>query len=118
MKTLQEFIKEQLNVVNESESATVTFDFSGLENAEDTLKSLTDREGCSVDDQKLTVTISSETVDKLDSVQDILQQYSETLRNSSKRSSDEQYAQKTKEFAENVTKMNEKIDEITNPEEE
>lgn len=132
MKTLQNFIIERSNIniersninieqsnINEEEtSVSVVFDFTDLENAEETLKSLEEREGCSVEDNKLTVTITSDNCDKLDTVQDILQQYAETLRNSSRRSSDEQYAQKTKAFAEKVDEFNDALDKVLNPEEE
>lgn len=118
MKTLQDFIIEKSQLNEGIESKSITFDFTDLENAEDTLKSFEDREGCTVEDNKLTVTITKDNVDKLDSVQDILQQYGETLRKSSKSTNDEQYAQKTKKFAERVEELNDIIDEIENPEEE
>ena len=118
MKTLQEYLIESTNVFEDDESKTVTFDFTDLENAEETINSLKDKEGVSVDDNKVTITITSDNVDNLGSVQDILQQYCSTIRNSSKRSSNEQYAQKTKSFEESVNKMNDIIDEIQNPEED
>ncbi len=119
MKSLQEFIIENVEVdESKSESKTITFNFDGLENAEDTLKSFEDREGCSVEDNKLTVTLSEETKGKLDSVQDILQQFCETIRNSSKRSSDEQYAQKTKSFEDKLKEFNDALDELENPDED
>ena len=118
MKTLQEYLIESTNVFEDDESKTVTFDFTDLENAEETINSLKDKEGVSVDDNKVTITITSDNVDNLGSVQDILQQYCSTIRNSSKRSSNEQYAQKTKSFEESVGKMNDIIDEIQNPEDD
>ena len=119
MKHLQDYIVES-SKINEGEttSKTVTFDFTDLENAEDTLKSLEEKEGVSIEENKLTLTITSENVDKLYTVQDILQQYSDTLRNSSKRSSDEQYAQKTVAFEKKIKEMNDAIDEIKNPQNE
>lgn len=117
MKSLSEFIKESMTL-NESESTSVTLNFGGLEGAEDTLKSLEGKEGCTIEDDKVTISVNADNASKLDSVVDILQQFAETLRSSSKRSSDEQYAQKTKAFAENVSKIVDKIDEIENPEEE
>lgn len=114
MKHLLEYINERSQVNESSESKKIIFDFTDLENAEDTLKSLSDREGCEVEDTKLTVTITKDNCNKLDSVQDILQQYSEILRSSTKRSSNEQYAQKTKSFAEKVAEFNDALDEIQN----
>ena len=59
-----------------------------------------------------------DTVDKLDTVQDILQQFCQTVRNSQKRSSDEQYAQKTVEFEKKVGELNDALDEIANPDDD
>ena len=119
MKRLQEFINEQaevnVNITEAKDSKEITFDFTDLENGEETLKSLEDKEGCTVEDNKLTVKITSDNVDKLDTVQDILQQYSDTIRSSQKRSSDEQYAQKTIKFEKKVGEFNDAIDEISNP---
>ena len=120
MKRLQEFINEQVdvNITEAKDSKEFTFDFTDLENGEETLKSLEDKEGCTIEDNKLTVKITDDNVDKLDTVQDILQQFAETVRSSVKRSSDEQYAQKTKKFAEKVAEFNDAIDEISNPEDD
>ena len=120
MKSLQEFINEQaevnVDITEAKDSKEITFDFTDLENGEETLKSLEDKEGCTIEDNKLTVKITNDNADKLDTVQDILQQFAETVRSSVKRSSDEQYAQKTKKFAEKVAEFNDAIDEISNPE--
>ena len=119
MKRLQEFINEQaevnVNITEAKDSKEITFDFTDLENGEETLKSLEDKEGCTVEDNKLTIKITGDNVDKLDTVQDILQQYSDTIRSSQKRSSDEQYAQKTIKFEKKVGEFNDAIDEISNP---
>lgn len=119
MKHLQDYIVES-SKINEGEttSKTVTFDFTDLENAEDTLKSLEEKEGVSIEENKLTLTITSENVDKLDTVQDILQQFCSTIRNSSKRTNNEEYAQKTVNFEKKVKEMNDAIDEIKNPKNE
>lgn len=115
MKSLQDFIIESGEINEGKDTASITFDFTDLENAKETIESIQDKEGVEVDDQKVTVTINKDNVAKLDSVQDILQQYSETIRNSTKRTNDEQYAQKTKSFAEKVGELNDAIDEISNP---
>lgn len=115
MKSLQDFIIESNEINEGKDTASITFDFTDLENAEETIDSLKDKEGVSIEDKKVTVTINKDNVAKLDSVQDILQQYSDTIRNSTKRTNDEQYAQKTKSFAEKVGELNDAIDEISNP---
>jgi uncharacterized protein YukE len=118
MKHLEDFINESIIVENEESKKTITFDFTDLENAEETIDSLKEKDGVSVDDKKVTVEVTSDNVDKLGSIQDILQQFAETIRGSQKRSSDEQYAQKTKSFAEKVNELNDAIDEIKNPKDE
>ena len=117
MKHLQDYIIEAAEVkVNEgAESKSVVFDFTDLENAEDTLKSLEGKDGVTIEDNKLTLEITKDNVDKLETVQDILQQFCQTIRNSQKRSSDEQYAQKTVSFEKKVGEMNDAIDAIKNP---
>lgn len=118
MKHLSDYIVEQSQVNESSTSKTITFNFKDLENGEETLKSLEGKEGVTIEDNKLTLEITTDNVDKLDTVQDILQQYCQTIRNSQKRTSDEQYAQKTVEFEKKVNELNDAIDEIQNPEEE
>lgn len=117
MKHLQDYIIEQaeFNIDESADSKSITFDFTDLENADETIESLKDKEGVSIDDKKLTLNITKDNVDNLGTVQDILQQYCQTIRKSQKVSSDEQYAQKTKSFEENIGKMNDAIDEIQNP---
>ena len=120
MKHLQDYIVEQaeIKIDEAATSKSITFDFTDLENAEETLESLKDKEGVSIDDKKLTLEITADNVDKIGTVQDILQQYCQTIRKSQKVSSDEQYAQKTVKFEETIGKMNDAIDEIQNPEDD
>lgn len=120
MKHLQDYIVEQVEVkVDEgATSKSITFDFTDLENAEETLKSLEGKEGVSIDDKKLTLEITPDNVSSLGTVQDILQQYCQTIRSSQKRSSDEQYAQKTASFEKKIGEMNDAIDEIENPDDD
>jgi len=123
MKHLQDYIVEQVEVkeeVNEAATTgkTITFNFKDLENAKETLDSLKDKEGVTIEDDKLTLEVTAENVDKLDTVQDILQQFCQTIRKSQKVSSDEQYAQKTVSFEKKIGEMNDAIDEIKNPEED
>lgn len=113
MKTLQEFIIEQVQVNEDASSKTITFNFKDLENAEETLKSLEGKEYCEIDSDKLTVTVTPSNFDKLEEVVNILQGYTTTIRNSSKRSSDETYAQKTKSFEDKMNDLNKAIEEFT-----
>lgn len=115
MKHLQDYIIEQAQVNEGASSKSITFDFTDLENGKETIDSLKDKEGVTVDGDKLTVEITSDNVDKLDTVQDILQQFCQNVRNSQKRSADEQYAQKTVEFEKKIGELNDALDEIANP---
>jgi hypothetical protein len=117
MKHLQDYIIEQAQVNEGSTSKSISFNFKDLENGKETLDSLKDKEGVTIDEEeeKLTVEVTTDNVDKLGTVQDILQQFCQTIRNSDKRSSDEQYAQKTVEFEKKVGELNDALDEIANP---
>lgn len=115
MKHLQDYIIEQAQVNEGASSKSITFDFTDLENGKETIDSLKNKEGVTVDGDKLTVEITSDNVDKLGTVQDILQQFCQTVRNSQKRSADEQYAQKTVEFEKKIGELNDALDEIANP---
>lgn len=115
MKHLQDYIIEQAQVNEGVSSKSITFDFTDLENGKETIDSLKDKEGVTVDGDKLTVEITSDNVDKLGTVQDILQQFCQSVRNSQKRSADEQYAQKTVEFEKKIGELNDALDEIANP---
>ena len=46
MKSLQTFINERVEIFEAEGSKTITFDFTDLENGEETLKSLKEKEGC------------------------------------------------------------------------
>ena len=113
MKHLQDYINEAVKINEAMESKTITFDFTDLENAEETIKSLDGHEGISIDGQKVTLSITKNNVDNIETIQDILQQYCQTIRNSQKVSSDEQYAQKTVSFEKKINEMNDAIDEIS-----
>lgn len=119
MKTLKDYILENSVEINEdSDEKKITFNFDGLENDEETLKSFEGKDFCEIEDKKLTVTINKDNCDKLDTVQDILQQYADFLRKSTRNASDEQYAQKTHKFADKVAEFNTILDEFQNPKEE
>ena len=113
MKHLQDYINEAVKINESMESKTITFDFTDLENSEETIKSLDGHEGISIDGQKVTLSITKNNVDNIETIQDILQQYCQTIRNSQKVSSDEQYAQKTVSFEKKIGEMNDAIDEIS-----
>ena len=109
MKSLKDFLFE-----SSQEEKNFVFSFKDLENGEETLKSLADVYGCTVDEEKkqVSITVTPDNASKLETAQDILQQYAQKLRSSTKRASDEQYAQKTRAFADKVADLNDAIDEM------
>lgn len=114
MKSLVEFIKE--SIVVESKDKTIVFDFSGIENAEETLKSLSEySDVATVEDNKVTVTLNADNIEKIGSVQDIIQQAVQHERAGEKSTNDEQYAQKVAALEKKVAEMNDAIDAIENP---
>ena len=118
MKHLLDYINEAVKISEGIESKTITFDFTDLENGEETVKSLDGQTGISVDGLKVALSITKDNVDSIGTAQDILQQYCSTIRRSQKVSSNEQYAQKTVSFEKKVGEMNDAIDEITNPDDD
>lgn len=118
MKHLLDYINEAVKINEGIESKTIIFDFTDLENGEETVKSLDGQTGISVDGLKVTLSITKDNVDSIGTAQDILQQYCSTIRRSQKVSSNEQYAQKTVSFEKKVGEMNDAIDEITNPDDD
>jgi len=113
MKSIKEFLLESAK-----KSDSISFDFSGLENAKETIDSLANMDYCEVDENTVTVSIDEDNYDKLDSVQDILQSFYNTVYNSSKRTNDEKYAQLVKAFGKQVENLNDKIDAYNTDEDE
>ena len=115
MKSLKEYlIESNISESNEcGESKTFTFDFTGIENGEETVKSLEGKENYSIDGNKVTVTICSEK----DTSIEILQQAIEMARKSQKNSSNEQYAQKTKALATKLSELFEYQDSLAEQDE-
>ncbi len=93
MKSLKDFINEQLN---ESNANSISFNFSDIENAESILKTLEDNEFVTINDKTVTISVNSNNVNKIGAVKDIIEQAINAERNSSRSTNDEQYAQKIK----------------------
>ena len=116
MKNLKQYIDERLNESNE-ESKDFIFNFTDIENGEETVKSLSElnNENIKVEDKKVTVTIKKD-ID-IETAQDILQQAIQSARSSKKSNNYEDYAQKTAKLERTLGEMNEFIDKVNNPEE-
>ena len=114
MKSLSEYIKENLKIENINEGS-IKFNFDGMDNADDILKQFGSIQTASVNDKEVEVMCDAN-VDELKKVYDILKKYSDGQRSSAHRTNDEQYAQKTVKFAEKVDELKEMIEKVEAPE--
>ena len=115
MKSLIDFIKE-----SNEENKSFTFIFKNLENGKETLDSLKDIDYVTVtgDEEKASVLVNADNADKFDTFQDIMQQYVSKLDSSTKKASDEQYAQKIKSFKNKFNEFVDYIDQLLNSDDE
>ena len=114
MRSLKEYLIES-NVSEAAEctdSKTFTFDFTDIENGEETVKSFEGKENYAIDGNKVTVTICK---DK-ETDTEILQQAVQSIRKQQKNSSNEQYAQKTKKLEVTLGELFDYQDELENQE--
>lgn len=122
MKSLKNYIMEAVNSkadVKEAEPIkpiSVKFNFKDLENGEDKKKELVEllnTSGLSFEDDDLSVslTVNGNDSDKFKDVMAFINDYSKELRNSSKRTNDESYAQKTKSFDDAANKLSKVLDD-------
>ena len=97
MKSITKYLKESFEQVNEGKDRYFYFTFAGLENADETIESIVhiaNTKGLYYEkiDDGIKVKGKDSNVDKFDSIVDIVQQYTENLR------------QKEEEESENVNK--------------
>lgn len=111
MKSLVQFIRESQG---SDESKKFTFSFNGLDNAKETIESLVEMaedKGIEYEstEESFTITLTRDLCvnnrDKIDGIQDVLQQYSDIIRKDSANASSEAYAQKTAKFEKTVDDM-------------
>lgn len=115
MKSLRDFIVEKMVVEANDTTKTISFNFDGIDNCEETLKSLEGYDDyISIDDNTVTVTISEKSFAKITPVKDILEQAIKAERNGSHSTNDEQYAQKVKKLETRLSELNEAIDSFMN----
>ena len=110
MKSLVETLNESLNI-NESKEKMLRFSFGDLEHADETIKSIEDLANKnSVYSEKIDggikIKVNDSNRDKLDSIQDVLQQYVQKMQDDDKADQDN-----VKTLADQVTKLSDFIDE-------
>lgn len=114
MKTLNEYIKNSFIKESEDKSTKITFNFSGLDdNLEEVLKDFENEPNCEIDGEKLIVNVNLENSSSFDNLIAKLEKFNNEKRNSPKRASDEQFAQKTAKFDASISKLKAKIEELT-----
>lgn len=92
MKSLVETLNESLNI-NESKEKMLRFEFGDLEHADETIKSIEDLANKnSVYSEKIDggikIKVNDSNKDKLDSIQDVLQQYVQKMQDDDKANQD------------------------------
>lgn len=93
MKSLVETLNESLNI-NESKETMLRFEFGDLEHADETIKSIEDLANKnSVYSEKIDggikIKVNDSNKDKLDSIQDVLQQYVQKMQDDDKADQDD-----------------------------
>ena len=110
MKSLVETLNESLNI-NESKEKMLRFEFGDLEHADETIKSIEDLANKNSVypekiDKGIKIKANDSNKDKLDSIQDVLQQYVQKMQDDDK--ADEN---KVKKLADQLNKLNDFIDD-------
>lgn len=123
MKSLVEFIKEGASESSVASSKKISFNFTGFEGAEDTIKSvkeIAEKDGIDVEveDSKVSVTINKDNTDAAEGVFELLQNYIQLRGKDQKRSSDEQYAQKCQKLEKTLNDWREYVDDASAEDEE
>lgn len=109
MKSLVETLNESLNI-NESKEKMLRFEFGDLEHADETIKSIEDLANKnSVYSEKIDggikIKVNDSNKDKLDSIQDVLQQYVQKMQDDDKANQDD-----VKSLANQLDKLSDFID--------
>ena len=110
MKSLAEALNESLNI-NESKEKMIRFEFGDLEHADDTIKSIEDiasNNGIYSEkvDKGIKIKVNDNNRDKLDSIQDVLQQFVDKVQNDDKADESD-----VKTIADQLNKLNDFIDD-------
>lgn len=117
MKSLVETLNESLNI-NESKETMLRFEFGDLEHADETIKSIEDLANKnSVYSEKIDggikIKVDDSNKDKLDSIQDVLQQYVQKMQDDDKADQDD-----VKSLANQLDKLSDFIESEDDDEED
>lgn len=109
MKSLVETLNESLNI-NESKEKMLRFEFGDLDHADETIKSIEDLANKnSIYSEKIDggikIKVNDSNKDKLDSIQDVLQQYVQKMQDDDKANQDD-----VKSLADQLNKLSDFIE--------
>lgn len=117
MKSLAEALNESLNI-NESKEKMLRFEFGDLDHANDTIKSIEDLANknsvySEKIDKGIKIKVNDNNRDKLDSIQDVLQQFVDKVQNDDKADESD-----IKTIADQLNKLNDFINDEDNDDNE
>lgn len=115
MKSLVEFIKESKD--ENKISKTLTFNFNGIDNVEDIIKTLSEDETLNIEDNKVTLTINADNIDDIQTSLDKLEKVIKSERDGTHSSNNEQYSQLVSALERTLKEAKDFITELTTPEE-
>ena len=115
MKSLVEFIKESKD--ENRISKTLTFNFNGIDNVEDIIKTLSEDETLNIEDNKVTLTINADNIDDIQTSLDKLEKVIKSERDGTHSSNNEQYSQLVSALERTLKDAKDFITELTTPEE-
>ena len=115
MKSLVEFIKESKD--ENKISKTLTFNFNGIDNVEDIIKTLSEDETLNIEDNKVTLTINADNIDDIQTSLDKLEKVIKSERDGTHSSNNEQYSQLVSSLERTLKEAKDFIVELTTPEE-
>ena len=116
MKSLVEFIKESKD--ENKISKTLTFNFNGIDNVEDIIKTLSEDETLNIEDNKVTLTINADNIDDIQTPLQELENVIKAERKGTHSSNNEQYSQLVSSLERTLKEAKDFIVKLTTPEED
>lgn len=116
MKSLAEFIKESKE--EKTTSKTLTFNFNGIDNVEEIIKTLSEVETFNVEDNKVTLTINADNIGDITPELEKLENVIKGEREGTHSSNNEQYSQLVSALERTLKEAKDFITELTTPEDD
>lgn len=110
MKTLVEYIHEAVKLNEAKDSKSISFNFSGLNDIEDFLKSFDSYDCVEVEDNTVKVNVTNS--DDCAKVFELIQDFVHARRNDQKVASDEAYAQKVHKLEDKLSEWQDFLDDL------